>query len=83
MLLNALTMIMHTAIGHNVSAESYVDDLALLSPDSTITQKAMDVVSDFLGLCDQMVNEKKTKGFALKDTPAIPYEGKVLALLTK
>ena len=49
MLLNALMMMMHIALGHNVSAESYVDDLTLLSLNSTSLQRAMDVVSDFLG----------------------------------
>ena len=76
-LLNAL-MMMHIALGHNVSAESYVDDVTLLSLNSTSLQRAMDVVSDFMGLSDKKVNEKKTKCFAKKDPPAILYEGKAL-----
>ena len=83
MLLNALVMMMHIALGHNVSAESYVDDLTLLSLNSTSLQRAMDVVSDFMGLGDQKVNEKKTKCFALKDPPGILYEGQALGTTDK
>ena len=83
MLLNALMMIMHTAVGHNVPAESYVDDLTLLSLDSTSLQRAMDVVSDLMGLSDQKVNEKKTKCFALKDPPAVLFEGQALGTTDK
>ena len=78
MLLNALMMILHRAIGDEVTAESYVDDLTLLHESSDGLQRAMDTLADFMSLTNQQVNEKKTKVFGLRDTPNIRYQGVTL-----
>ena len=78
MLLNALMMILHRAVGEDVTAESYVDDLTLLDVNNANLQRAMDVVADFMGLTDQQVNKKKTKCFGLRAVPVIRYQGTTL-----
>ena len=78
MLLNALMMVMHRAFDEDVIAESYVDDLTLLSSSTPPLQKAMDTVADFMGLTEQKVNQKKTKCFALQSPPNVSYLGSIL-----
>ena len=83
MLLNALMSILHRAIGQDVVAESFVDDLTLLDSNPEHLQKAMDAISDFMNLSDQQVNEKKTKCFALGVPPSVMYGGKALGCTTE
>ena len=78
MLLNAIMMVLHRAIDRKVTAESFVDDLTLLSPDPPALQATIDTVADFMALTDQKVNTKKTKSFAMQPWPDLLYEGKVL-----
>ena len=58
MLLNAITMVLHKAIEVNgeLVAESFVDDLTLLSSKPSILQSAVDTIADFMSLTDQQVN---------------------------
>ena len=80
MLLNAIMMVLHKAIDVNgeLVAESFVDDLTLLSSKPNVMQSAVDTIADFMSLTDQQVNTKKTKGFGLQPGVDIRYKGKVL-----
>ena len=80
MLLNALMMVLHKAFEGDVTAESYVDDLTLLSSNTPPSQKAMDVDADFRGPTDHKVNQRKTKCFALQFPPSVSYLGSPLGV---
>ena len=78
MLLNAIMMVLHRAIGSDLVAESFVDDLTLLSLDAKELQKAVDTIAEFMALTDQKVNTKKTKSFGMQPGVDILYDGKPL-----
>ena len=76
MLLNAVVLVLHRSIGREVTAESFVDHLTLLSPELPALQATVYTVADFITLTDQQVNTKKTKSFAMYPGPDLIFEGK-------
>ena len=78
MLLNVLLAILTIQIEDSVEAESYVDDLTIVSQDQKKLQDAMDIIHQFMTYTGQEINQKKTKTFGLAGGCDLRLDGKLL-----